>query len=266
MKKIWNNISIKTKRNLFFTVFAFFTLLFIFRACHGPLIPEHVYHIMRSNNFAPLELFGKEPNMSAFVDELMQSIAENEHFKIKVNVSNTLSNAELFKLLDNGEYDGILATISPAEYLKNKYLISLPIYNAGPVLLVNEDSDVKSIQDIKGKTIAIKRGSSQIFKLGRETAFFVPYDNMIIALDDLDKHIIAGVILDAEIAEIYANGFYKGRIKIATAPLTDLGLRLITKKSASEEILINKFNEGLKQTEANGSFEDLIHRWNLANP
>lgn len=266
MTNLWNKITELSKRKLISITLVLLALFAIFRACHGPILQEHVYYILRSNSFAPIELYGKEPNMSAFVDDLMATIAENEKFKLHLSVSKNLSITDLFKMLDSGEYDAILVTFSPADYLKNKYYISQPIYNAGPVLVVNADSEAKSLKDLQGKPIAIKRGSSQIFQLGRETSFFVPYDNMITALNDLNKNIIAGVILEAEIAQIYAHDFFKEKIKIATAPLTDLGLRLVAKKGKLEENLILMFNQGLENAEKNGVFEDLIHKWNLANP
>ncbi len=266
MMNVWNKISKQSKNKLILAFCVLVALFSIYRAYHGPLLPEHEYSILRSNNFAPIELFGKEPNMSAFVDDLMAVIAEKERFKIHLSVSKNLSVEEMFKLLDAGEYDAILATFSPAKYLKNKYYISQPIYNAGPVLVVNADSAVQSLKDLEGKPIAIKRGSSQIFQLGREAAFFTPYDNMISALDDLNKNIIAGVILDAEIAQIYTHGFYKDKIKIATDPLTDLALRLVARRGVFEAVLIEKFDKGLENTESSGAFEDLIHKWNLANP
>jgi ABC-type amino acid transport substrate-binding protein len=266
MKTLINKILQLPKKGLFFGLGLLVVFIFIFRACLGPLVESKVYYIVRSNNLAPLELFGKEPNMSAFIDELMGIISEKEHFKIHLSVSNILSGKELFKLLDMNQYDAILVTFSPGDYLKNKYLISEPIYNAGPVLIVNADSNIKSLKDLNGRAVAIKRGSSQIFQFGGKTAFFVSYDNMITALDDLEKNIIGGVIMDGELAQIYANGFYKGKIKIATPPLTDLALRLVAKKGDAEEMLIQKFNAGLQAAEKNGSFEDLIHKWNLLNP
>lgn len=267
IKKIWIKISNLTKRQLLLFGALAIALVFIMRACNGPLIAkEKLYYIIRSNNWAPLELFGKEPNMGAFVDDLIQEIAANEQLKIHLSVSQNLDPQGLFILLDTDQYDAIVTTFSPLSFIKSKYLISDPIYNAGPVLIVPESSDVKSLSDLKGKPIGIKNGSTQAFDLGREASLLISYDNMITALDDVEKNIIGGVILEAELAQIYTNGFYKGILKIATAPLTDLGLRLVTKRGEEGQFLIQNFNQGLIKTEKNGTFESLIKKWGLTNP
>lgn len=266
MKKLYYKILQIPKWGLFSGLGLIILCIFLVRACMGPLIERKVYYIARSSNWGALGLFGKEPNMSAFIDELLSLIAAKEHFKYYLSVSKTLSGEDIFKLLDSNQYDAILVTFSPVDYLKDKYLISEPIYRAGPVLLVNINSIVHSLKDFNGKPIAIKQGSAQLYQLRREAGFFVSYDNMINALDDLEKNIIGGVIMEVELAQFYVNGFYKGKIKVATTPLTDIALRLVAKKSKSEEILINKFNEGLQAAEKDGSFKELMTKWNLTTP
>lgn len=263
MKKLWQKIVQLPRWSLFLSIGLIFVLLLTLRSCNSSSREEYVYNIIRSQNWAPLELFGKDANMGAFVDELVGYVADNEHLRLHLTVRQQQSVIDLFKLLDLEEYDAILVTFSPSEYLKNKYLISNPIFEAGPVLVVRADNKVSSLKDLRGKAIAIKRGSKMLFQLGHETSFFVPYDNMISALDDLEKNLIAGVIMEEGLAHIYENDFYKGKIRIATPPLTDLGLRLVARKGDLEEELINKFNRGLKEAQSNDAFERLILKWNV---
>lgn len=267
IRKIWNKIFALSKRQMLIIGAFAVILLFIFRACSGPLIMlEKQYHIIRSNNWSPLEFFGKEPNMGAFVDELIYEIAVKEKLKISLSASKELGPQGLFRLLDLGEFDAIVVTFSPNKFIKDKYLISDPIYNAGPVLIVLSNSKATSLKDLQGKAIGVKIGSSEVFGIGKEASLLISYDSMISALEDLEKNIISGVILDAELAQIYAKGFYKDKIKIATAPLTDLGLRMVAIKSEVNKQLIQKFNEGLSRTETDGVFEKLIEKWGLTNP
>ncbi len=263
MKRLWNKILKLPKWSLFLILGLILALVLLMRSCSAITGQEHVYSILRSNNWAPLDLYGKEPNMSAFVDDLIGYIAQEEHLRIRMNVIQVMSGRELFHYLDVGGYDAIVVTFSPSNYVVDKYNISDPIYKAGPVLLVKADNKAASIKELLGKPIAIIRGSSQMSIPERETAFFVPYDNMAAALDDLEKNIVSGVIMEAGLAEIYVNDFYKGKIRIATPPLTDLAMRLVTRKGDLDKVLVDKFNEGLKTAKENGTFEQLIHKWNL---
>lgn len=256
---------IKIRQWVGFFVLLFILLLF-FRLHNGPLLPnEKIYNVLRSNNWIPLSFYGKEYNMGAFVDELISEIAISEDLKIYLITSPDLDPHGLFSILDENQYDAIIVTFSPIMLIKEKYIFSNPIYNAGPVLIVPESSQATSLKDLKGRFIAINK-SSQTFDIGKEASLFVSYDNMIAALDDLEKNLIAGVIMDAELAQIYTQGFYKGKLKIATPPLTDLGLRLVSKKTPEGKHLIERFNRGLEEAEKKGIFDTLIKKWELTNP
>jgi polar amino acid transport system substrate-binding protein len=267
IKKIWNKISSLPKRKVLLFAALVIFLLLIFRACSSPaIVKDKLYYIIRSNNWMPLELFGREPNMSAFVDELINEISVTEHLRIHLSTSQNLDPQGLFILLDTNQYDAIVVTFSPNAFIKDKYLISSPIYNAGPVLVVKDSSAAKSLADLNGKAVGIKMGSSQAFDVGRDASLLVGYESMINALEDLENNVISGVVMEAELAQIYTEGFYKGKLKIASAPLTDLGLRLVTKNNENGRFLIENFNNGLKKAEHEGIFENLIKKWGLTNP
>jgi polar amino acid transport system substrate-binding protein len=259
----WLNFS-RWKKGLLLAILA--VVILCIRACTGPIIPlAKQYRVIRSNDWTPLELFGREPNMAAFVDDLVTQIVDEEGLSITLTVSSTLTSQGLFQVLDLGAYDAILAVFSPNSYVKEKYIVSLPIYNAGPVLIVPVSSSAASLLDVKDKVIGIKRGSSVALQLGNSSFLLRSYDNMTSALEDLENSVIGGVVLEAELAEIYIKGFYKGKLKIATAPLTDLGLRLVARQEAGNKQLVERFNQGLAESEKNGEYENLIHKWGLTN-
>lgn len=267
IQKIRNIFSALSKKQLFLLGGCLIVLALIIRACTGPLLPgQKVYHIVRSNNWSPLTFYGKEYNMGAFVDELIRGIGSIEHLNIYLVSTPNLDPRGLFALLDSEHYDAIVVTFSPITVIQNKYIYSNPIYNAGPVLIVPESSKATSLKDLQGKPIGIQNRSTQAFDIGKDSSMFISYDNMVTALDDLEGNIISGVIMEAELANIYTHGNYKGKLKVATAPLTDLGLRLVTKNSVDGKYLIEKFNEGLAKTEKEGIFENGIKKWDLANP
>lgn len=262
MKKIWSKLLSFSKVHYFLTFAVIVLVVFLIRSCANNIIlHQRIYYIAQSNNWSPLELYGHEADMSAFISELLTRISEDEKLQLH---SSVVGSTDMFAVLQSGQYDAILATFTTNSFLKEQYFISDPIYMAGPVLIVTEDSKIASTKELEGKAVGIRRGSSWNFKLSQDSALLlIPYDNMIIALDDLEKNILGGVIMEAELAYVYTKGFYKGILKVATAPLTDLALRLVTKKKKGEEDLILHFNAGLKKLEENGSYEQLITRWSL---
>lgn len=255
-------LAAKRQFRIFFFVFlALLFLLILWRSCSGPeRFNSKTYHIARSANLSPLKMEGKEPNLLAFESDLIQEIAKEEKLKILLY---TVSYTNLFDPLNKDEYDGALMVLDPNSYMKELYYISDPIFYGGPVLIVPESSTVTSLKELQGKGIGIESGSPLIFKLSQENQLLVSYTSMISALEDLDKGILSGVILDANLAYTYTEGFYKNKLKIATAPLTELGIRLVAKDTSDGKYLVEQFNEGLKKIKENGKFLSLIRKWEL---
>lgn len=222
---------------------------------------EKTYVIGRSESWGAVELYGKEPNMTAFTTELLTIFSQEKEIKIKIAPA-IISNIQ--HDLDYGKYDAILTTIPPESVTRDQYLFSTPIYFAGPVLVLPASSKLNSIHDLAGKPVGIQRGSPLAFKLSQEsTALLVPYDTMVRALDDMENNVISGVIMEGPLAYTYANGFYSGKIKLASGFLSNLGIRLETLNNEDGKYLIDNFNETQKKLIMNGSYNDLIVKWGL---
>ena len=75
------------------------------------------------------------------------------------------------------------------------------------------------------------------------------YDDVLPALYDAETQAIAGVILEAQLASTYIDLLFKGKLKVATPPLIDVSIRLVTRKEKKGELLIERFNSGLEKLE-----------------
>ena len=227
------------------------------------VVERKIFRIARDVSWYPLELLGKEKHMVGFTSELIQKIAKEQDFHYElVRVGPNV----LLEGLDRGNYEAALSSLTPSVVTKKKFVFSDPIYLLGPVLIVSEDSELKSLEGMEDKILGIQTGASQVFNIpDYPHLLIIPYDNMIVALEDLDKDVIDGVILDAMVAHAYTKGFYKGRLKVVTSPLTEKGLRLVTRKEPRSLLLISRFNAGLKTLRNDGTYEKLLEKWNLIN-
>lgn len=236
---------------------------FLFRSCSVKKVDfsHRAFRVARDYSMMPLQLTGKGLNMRAFSDDLLLGIAKEEN--IKIDILSTQAN-NLLSGLDFGSYDGILSLLQPNVANEEKYHFSNPYYLLGPVLVVRNSSQVTSLEQMSGKIVGIKNGSSSVYDVERYPAvLLVTYDNMSIALEDLISNKIDGVILDVWTAYVYIQGFYKGLLKIATPPLTKLGLRLVARNEPYADFLIERFNKGLEVLKANGTYDVLLHKWGL---
>jgi len=164
LKKIWKKIgSWASMRIIFLVIITLLALFGIFKFCSRIGVPiKSVYTIARDPSWYPLELLGKEKNMLAFSDELISAIAKKE--KIRIELLLTGPNV-LFEGLDNDEYDGVLAALSPNVVNKEKYLFSEPFYLVGPVLILPQKSQVKSLDEMANKVVGVRSGSSIMYNV-----------------------------------------------------------------------------------------------------
>jgi polar amino acid transport system substrate-binding protein len=265
LKTIWKKIlqfipSSKARYILYALLFGFLIWL-ASGLLPGGKMGRETYVIARDSFWQPLNLFGKEKNIRAFSDDLLIEIAQNQ--KIRISIVEGFSGS-LLDGLQRGSYDAVLTTMPPTPSNKQEYDFSDPYYLIGPVLIVPEWSTVESLKQLNDKIIGYPAGSSLAFELEQNsTILATQYDNILNALDNLSTGKIDGVIMDAVRGYAYTNGYYKGRLKVATAPLTKEGLRLVTMKDGKAVHLIEHFNEGLKSLRESGKYKELLEKWGL---
>lgn len=239
------------------------------RACSSDPHRKQIYTICRSTNWDSLQLMGKDRNLQAFITELLDSVSIESGLRFAWMETNT---ATLFERLNNGVCDAVISTFRPNVINQEQYLFSTPFFELGPVLIVRQDSNATSLKDMEGKTVGIASGASLLFDATRQGIANIyninvnSFDNMNRALEALTRDKIDGVIMDTLRAYHYVDGFYAGKLKIVTAPLTDDGLRLIALKSHSSEALITSFNETLEKLKTDGEYSALLKHWNFVDP
>jgi polar amino acid transport system substrate-binding protein len=222
---------------------------------------DKLFLIARDSTWYPLDLRGKEISMVGFANEMVAAIAADQEFRTRLF---EVGPNALFDGLDLKNYDAILSSLTPNVINRQWYVFSDPFYLVGPVLIVNEKSKAKSLEDMEGKIIGIESGALQVFNiLEPPNIVIIPYDTASQALENLDNNVIDGVILEALRAYVYTEGFYSGRLKVASSPLTDRGLRLIARNEPGSVHFVSRFNEGLKAIREKGIYADLIEKWEL---
>lgn len=233
-------------------------LLLILTCCgSGPNTPRKVGV---DSSWYPLQLESRSNTVTAFSTELLTKIGGIENIPF---VKVTVNWNDLMEGLQKDKYDAILTSMPP--YIFNEKLfdfsdIYLPL---GPVLVVKADSTIRSMTTLSGKEIAVITGSKNDLLLEASPGVLIrDYSTIPTALNALVAGTIDGAIIDILSAVAYCRDLYQGQLKIVTAPLTDEGLRLVTKHDAAPD-LIKGFNAGLKKLKTDGSYLKLLDKWNL---
>lgn len=223
------------------------------------------------DNWWPSSIFsGKERNFEAFSNELFSQISKKEGVTFEFVSSEATT---LIPDLNNRVFDGILSVIPPTPSNERFFDFSQPLLLIGPVLIVRSDSDAKSLADLSGRTVGIRAGSSLVFNYLNEMMgdkappIYTTFDSMNDAVERLVNNRIDGVIMEAMPAYTVTEGFYKGRLKVATTPLTWEGIRVVgLLSSESGRKMISEINEGLTKLHEDGTYDRLIQKWDLIDP
>ena len=220
-----------------------------------------VYRIGVDPSWGPQDFMGKEAAVRGFSGELLQLIGNKENFYSEL----LDTGAEFLEWgLKQESLDAILTSLPPNLNPKEGiYLFSDPNLKIGTVLVIPVNSPIKILEDLSGKTVAVKRGSAAMGVLGAKVPRIVmmPYDSPGIVLENLLGGSYEAVAMPILIAESYIHDLYQGRLKIIGSPLTGEALRLVT--LANHETLVKKFNKGLQELENSGEYEKLIKYWQI---
>lgn len=224
--------------------------------------PPAVYRIAMDSSWYPLALYGKEHNKTAFTTDLISEIGRDQSIKIEMIRTN---HKRLLELLNDENVEGILTSLLPDPKLEGKYEFSDPYYRYGAVLVTAKGSSIHSLADLEKKRLGVKRSSPLLYRLHLNCqATVVPYNNDLTALHALSENKLDAVIVEQLLTYLYFGAQYPGQLAVATLPLTNEGLRLMTFKKDSE--LVEKFNAGLQNLKDDGTYDRLLADWDIYDP
>lgn len=224
------------------------------------LPPAKLYRIGRDAKWYGLNLMGKDRNMTAFSDELLIKIAEQQRINIQIFGDNPTN---LKSKLENNLLDGVLSPIKPDFNNKGILIFSNPYFLLGPVLTLPIHSNLQSSTQ---KIIGAHTEAVTALELEKNSSIQIQlYTDILQALADLNNNHIDAILFPALPTYIYTETFYPGRFRVATPPLTNEGLRLMSLETEEGNRLIHQFDEGLKTLKDNGTYQELLDKWSLVN-
>jgi len=219
------------------------------------------YVIYSDENFAPFVFYDKDSEAYIGIDmELLAAIAEDQGFKYEIR--NDKFNAAQ-GAVQAGQADAMIAAMNITEKRKATYDFSDGYFEDGSVLVVGKDSGIASYEDLSGKVVAAKQGTTGTTyaesikeQYGFTISYFEDsasmYDAVISGSADAcfeDFAVIGWAVKNDNLAlEIVGNvvnpGFYGFAVK----------------KGENAE-LIEMFNQGLKNIKASGKYDEILSRY-----
>lgn len=167
----------------------------------------------------------------------------------------------LIPALQTNTLDMVIAGVTIKDDRKKIVDFSEPYYDAGTSILVRADDDrIKSVADLKGKTIATKQGTASYdYALKVESVGkVVPFPNIDQAYMELAKGSADAVVFDTPNVLYYIKTSAQGKMKVVGEQLAGQQFGIAFPKGGA---LRDKVNEALKKFKENGTYDEIYKKW-----
>lgn len=219
------------------------------------------YVIAVDAKYAPFS-FEKDNKYVGIDIEILDAIAKVEEIKYELK---PMDFKGIIPGVQAGQLDGAIAAMSITDERKKIIDFSNGYFEAGVSAVAKDtNSSIKSLEDIKGKTWAVKKGTSGS-KFAEENK--EKYGATIKYFDDTPSMLQDVVNGGSEVTfEDYPVIAYKlnidsnSQLKLVGDKVVKVDYGFAVKKDENKELL-SKFNEGLKKIKENGEYDKIISKY-----
>ncbi|MGB6178113.1 amino acid ABC transporter substrate-binding protein/permease [Carnobacterium sp.] len=249
------------KRSLFIT--AIIMILGLFLTAVNPQsasakTKEGKYIIGTDVTFAPFEYQDADGNYVGIDMDILKAIAEDQGFEYEVK---PLGFSASLQALETNQVDGMIAGMSITDERKATFDFSEPYFESGVVMAIAEsDESIKSYEDLAGKTVAVKTGttgSAFAETLQKDIDFKI---NTFEDSANMYEDVQAGNS-DAAFEDYPVMGYAlkNERLKLKTPLDPEPGDKygFAVNKNTNPELL-EMFNAGLINIRANGKYQEIL--------
>jgi len=208
----------------------------------------------------PMEFVNADKQISGYAIDYMKAAGKEAGFTPEFKA---VAWDGIFAGLAAGKYNAICSSVSITPGRQKTMDFSTPYFKVRQALVVPAKSTVKSIEEMKGKTLGAQISTTGHFAIKKTPGVKdKSYDEVGLAFEDLFNGRIDGVVCDDPVAAQYAlqNEKYKGALKIATIiEAGDEYYGIAVQKGDKEDLdLINK---GIAAVQKKGIDKQLLKKW-----
>ena len=238
---------------------ALFAALTLLVALSTPVYANTTIVFATDATWPPMEMVNDQKQVVGYSIEYMTAAGKEAGF---TPVFKNTAWDGIFAGLDNKKYDAIVSSVSITEDRKKAMDFSEPYYTVRQALIVPKASTAKSLADLKGQKVGGQIGTTGYFAIkAAEGVEPKSYDEVGLAMEDLNVGRIAAVVCDDPVAANYALDKYKDTLKIAmvieTGEAEHYGVAVQKGNTKTLELI----NKGILAVKAKGLDKELMQKW-----
>src|SRR5699024_9285359 len=219
---------------------------------------KDVFTVATDNSYAPFEFIDDETGeLEGFDVELIEALADEAGIEIEIQ---QLEFDGIVAGVGSGKFDIGIAGMTITEERKENIDFSQPYYEAGLILAVQEDNDeIQSIDDVDGKVIATRVGSTSENYLKENTdAEPEAFPEIVEAYQVTLQGKVDAVLYDLPNVQYYSNKETGGKLKTVGEKLTgeDYGIAFPKGSELRDEI-----DDALTTLKDDGTYGDIYEKW-----
>lgn len=250
-----------------FSLLSLFLILTLFIAACGAkettgdnASSKEVYKVGVDTTYPPFEY--KDGNEYKGIDiDLINAIAENQGFKIELNA---MDFGGIIPAMQANQLDVAIAGMSITDDRKKVVDFSTPYFEAGLTVVVKKDnSNIKSVDDLKGKNVAVKKGTTGA-KFAQENASklginVVQFNDSPAMFQEVSNGNADALIEDYPVIS-YAIAQKDPGLKIVGDRLNGDEYGIAVLKGQNKDLL-EKINKGLAELKKDGTYDKIVNSY-----
>jgi glutamine transport system substrate-binding protein len=217
---------------------------------------QQTIKVAADTTFPPFES-QKDGEIQGFDIDMINAIAKKENLKVTLS---TMPFTGLIPALQAKSVDVAVAGITIKKTRLTAVDFSNAYYLSGISVLTKKDASFKSLDDLKTKLVATKKGTSSVDLLrskGIPDANIKQYDNINDAYSSLASGGADAVVFDSPVNQDYANT-HNDVHAIQSIPTGEYYGIAVVKNNPD---LLKKINDGLKAIKEDGQYQKLFDKY-----
>ena len=228
----------------------------------APAEEGKVYKVAIDQAFAPFSILQDDGSYEGIDLDLIQAIADVEGFAVEIE---PMDFSAIIPALTSGTIDAGMGCMTITEERKESVDFSDPYYEDGQALIVKDDSDIQTLEDMEGKVLAIKEGTMGALwgednkdKYGFSLSTFPDSTSIAMAV----RNGQADALIDdfPVISYQIMIGEQEG-LRVAVETIGEVGDIGISVKKGENQELLQMINEGLAKIKEDGTYDKILQKY-----